>query len=110
MGYTTIDLYDLDMAVLGVFVLVTLACARITRLFTGDKISEKWRHRVIKKYGEGSLRAYWAFCEWCLGMPVAVVGGVVWALTTLPWQSWWLAVPAALAISHLIGLLHRLEG
>lgn len=98
------------MAVLGVFVLVTLACARITRLFIGDKLTEAWRRRIVNKYGEQSLMAYWVHCPWCLGMPVSVIGAIAWATTTLPWQSWWLAVPAALAISHLIGLLHRLEG
>ncbi len=39
IGYTTIDLYHVTMMVLGVFVLVTLASARITRIFVGDKIT-----------------------------------------------------------------------
>jgi hypothetical protein len=42
-------------------------------------------------------------------MWIAAPGAVLWAFLMLPTKDWWLAVPAALAMSYVTGLLSQLE-
>lgn len=98
------------MIIAGVFVLLTLAVARFTRVIVSDRIALGLRRWAVNKYGEESLRAYLLHCTWCTSFWAAFPAGIIWALTTLPWQWWWLALPGWLAMSYLTGLLARLEG
>jgi hypothetical protein len=98
------------MFTLGVFVLVTLGLARVTRLLTADRIFAGFRRWIVNRYGEDSMTAYWAHCPWCWGLWLSFLAAPLWAFTTLPLHWWWLAAPGAFAMSHLVGLMHRLEG
>lgn len=98
------------MWIAGVFVLMTLACARLTRLVVSDRLTLSWRQKVIKRFGEQSYAAYFIHCPWCVGMWISVVCSLTWAVYLFPVDQWWLAVPASFAMSHLVGLLSRLEG
>lgn len=98
------------MFTLGVFVLVTLGLARVTRLVTADRIFLGFRRWVINRYGDESLPAYFTVCPWCMGLWFSIPAAILWAFTTLPMHWWWLAAPAVFAMSHIVGLLHRLEG
>lgn len=95
--------------VLGVFVLLTFAVARLTRLVTADQITLPLRRWVVNRYGEESGRAYLIHCRACASVWIAFPVAVIWALATLPLQWWWLGVPAWLTMSHLTILLARLE-
>lgn len=98
------------MFTLGVFVLVTLGLARVTRLVTSDRFFLGFRRGVINRFGEDSLMAYLVHCVWCTGLWLSVPAAILWTVTTLPLHLWWLVGPAAFAMSHLVGLLNRLEG
>jgi hypothetical protein len=90
-------------------VLVTIAVARLTRLVTTDVIMLPLRRWVVNKWGEDSAMAYLIHCSWCSSMWIAAPGAVLWAFLMLPTKDWWLAVPAALAMSYVTGLLSQLE-
>lgn len=90
-------------------VIVALAVARITRLVTADRIFLFLRRWVVNKWGEESSVAYLVHCVWCTGIWIAFPAGVIWAVLMLPWQQWWLAIPAWLAISYVVGLVSQLE-
>lgn len=98
------------MFTLGVFVLVTLGLARVTRLITADRFMLGFRRWVINRFGQESLPTYLVHCVWCTGLWLSLPAGFLWAAATLPLHLWWLFVPAAFAMSHLVGLLNRLEG
>lgn len=89
--------------------LVTLAVARVTRLLVADQVFLFLRRWIVNKWGEESAMAYWAHCRWCASIWVAFPAAWLWAITALPWQWWWLALPAWMAMSHATGLLARLE-
>lgn len=89
--------------------IVALAVARLTRLVTADSIFLFLRRWVVNKWGEESSPAYLVHCVWCTSIWIAFPAGVTWALLTLPWRQWWLAIPAWLAISYFAGLVSRLE-
>jgi hypothetical protein len=91
------------------FVLLTLAVARLTRLVKGDQLTLGFRRWVIEKYGAESLQAYLVHCSWCTSMWVAMPAGIAWAFPMLPMRQWWLALPAALAMSYVAGLLSQIE-
>jgi hypothetical protein len=93
----------------GALALLTLAVARITRLIVSDEILLSFRRWVVNKYGEESKQALLVHCVWCVSIWVAFPAAIIWALLLLPWQLWWLFVPAALAMSHVTSLLSRLE-
>lgn len=95
--------------VLIALVLITLTVARLTRFIKGDQLTLGFRRWVVKRYGEDSKRAYLVHCSWCTSMWVALPGGVAWAFTMLPLRHWWLALPAALAMSYVAGLLSQVE-
>jgi hypothetical protein len=89
--------------------LVTLAVARITRLVATDRIMVSFRRWVVNRWGEESEAAYLAHCRWCASIWIGLPAAVGWAMLTLPLHLWWLAGPAWLAMSHVTGLLSRLE-
>ena len=95
--------------VLIALVLITLAVARLTRLTKGDRLTLAFRRWVINKYGEDSLQAYFVHCSWCTSIWWAIPGGIAWAFPLLPLRQWWLALPAALAMSYVAGLLSQVE-
>lgn len=118
-----------------VLVVYALAVARLTRLITADRITERprnwlvmrmwWRDcsychsgtpqeqgnnlRLHIRTAEKPLSVYLLTCGWCVSIWVsaAVTLLVVLLGATLPWLYW----PAvALAFSHITGLLSKLEG
>lgn len=95
--------------ILGVFVLLTIAVASTTRLVVADSISLPFRRWVVNKWGEDSWQATLVHCPWCASMWIAVPAGIIWALTTLPWRWWWLAIPAVLVMRYVTGLMSKLE-
>lgn len=95
--------------VLTSLVLVTLAVARGTRLIKSDRITLGFRRWVINRWGEESSQAYLVHCSWCISITLGALGGILWAFTMLPLLLWWLAAPAALAMSYVTGLLSQIE-
>lgn len=79
-----------------IFVVVSVATARLTRLVVDDKITETARHAVVKRLGADSRISYLVNCHWCTGVWAAAVvntaaaacdmtrGGVVgWGIGTM---------------------------
>lgn len=91
--------------------LAALATARLTRLITSDRLTERARlwvmTRVIMWRGEESLLAYLITCPWCVSVytGAAMAGG---------WYAWggqriFTAATAALAFSYVTGWLTARE-
>jgi hypothetical protein len=105
-----------------ILTLYVLAVARVSRLITSDKLTEKWRYRFVasrfrRAYGpdpgaeqmaQPPLLAYLAMCPWCISIWVGAVAAPVVAL----WgRSPWVWAPAfALAASYVTGFLAQREG
>jgi hypothetical protein len=89
------------------YLVYALAVARATRLIAEDKILETPRIWLLAKMKEGSLLEYGLTCRWCVSIWVAAVAAPI----AYFWGSApWFFVPAlALALSHVTGLLSRLE-
>jgi fatty acid desaturase len=88
-------------------VITVLAAARVTRLINEDKILDAPRNAIWRRLPENSMIAYWIGCPWCAGLWVCA--GAV-ALLYLYGHSIWYQAPAlALAASHIVGLLKKLE-
>lgn len=90
-------------------VIITLAVARLTRLIKEDEITVPFRRWVVKRWGDESRAAYLVHCSWCASISVGFPAAISWAFTMLPLQYWWLALPAALAMSYVAGLLSQIE-
>jgi hypothetical protein len=88
--------------------LAALATARITRLVTTDRITEAPRNRLLLRLKDDGLASYLITCDWCASVYIgaAVAGAGVWA----QWWTWTMAIPAALAFSHVAGYLASKEG
>lgn len=86
-----------------IIILAVLSTARLTRLFTGDRITEAFRLRA-ETWG---LKGYLFTCDWCLSMwlafPIAV-SAYLWGDT-----GGWLVVAGALSASYVTGWLAALE-
>lgn len=95
--------------VMASLILITLAVARLTHLVTKDELALPFRRWVISRWGDDSRLAYLVHCTWCTSIWVAIPGGISWAFTMLHPQLWWLALPAALAMSYVAGLLAQIE-
>lgn len=87
-------------------VAAVLAVARLTRLFTADRVTLAVRRSIVNKWGGDSWGSYLIHCPWCLGlwfaipiMPVAVLFPNRWVIAAL-------AIPAG---SYLVGLLSQAE-
>jgi hypothetical protein len=89
--------------------LITVAVARVTRLIAADRITVGLRRWVVNRWGEESEAAYLIHCRWCASIWIALPAAIVWAVLALPLHLWWLALPAWLGMSHVTGLLSRLE-
>lgn len=95
--------------------LAILAVARITRLFTEDRLLLAYRRWVVARWGEDSMAAYLAHCPWCTSIYVAtlIMPATVWGTlhTQYPTQPWYVTVGACLlsipAASHVAGMLNR---
>lgn len=89
--------------------LVTIAVARLTRLITVDVIMLPFRRWVVNKWGDDSSIAYLVHCSWCTSIWVSILPAVAWGILMLAPHEWWLALPAALAMSYVTGLLSQIE-
>lgn len=93
---------------LDTLVIAALAVARLTRLVTTDRITERPRNWVLQRLKAESLTAYLIVCDWCasfyVGLGVAAVGGLA-GLWTWAWT-----VPLGLAFSYVAGWLASKEG
>lgn len=108
------------MGDVGLFILLALACYRVTRLVTTDKITEPifdrlrfgLEHRWYAKHGpEGSdthfnsKLAFMLSCPWCLGFWVSGAGTLLVSLAyglDYPILTW-------LALSTIVGFLGRFD-
>lgn len=90
-------------------ILVTLAVARLTRLVTRDAIMLPFRRFIINRTGEESALAYLVHCSWCTSIWVSFPAAILWAVLMLPFTYWLVAIPAALAMSYVTGLLSQVE-
>lgn len=96
------------------FVIYALATARLSVLVTEDKITERIRNALVRRWaGTGdapreSYRAYLLVCQWCVSVWIGAVAALVWHLAgTEPWA----LVPAAgLAMSYVTGKLAQVGG
>ena len=104
----------------GLFVLLALACYRVTRLVTTDKITERFfdkirfglEHRWYAKHGPvgsdthfNSKLAFLLSCPWCLGFWVSGAGTLLVSLVyglDYPIITWF-------AVSTVIGFLGRFD-
>lgn len=87
---------------LGTLLLLALTTARLTRLVTDDRVTERLRVALARRRPEGML-AYFLYCPWCVSMYAgAVVAGSWWA-----WggQTWHTALMLALSASYTTGYL-----
>ncbi len=92
------------------FLLATLATARLTRLVNADTITATLRASWLTRFGARTTAGGFITCPWCVGFWAAllVTGTGVWAYTTNA-LAWW-AIPATvLAISWLVGVLAGLD-
>lgn len=80
-----------------------LAVARVTRLVTTDYITAPIRQWAVLKLGTASKGAYLITCDWCTSL---WIGAAAAPLAYWHGQNWWYLIPAAaLAYSHVTGLL-----
>jgi len=90
-----------------VLLLYMFTVCRLTRLVVGDKITEPFRTRIVRRFGETSQFTYLWFCAWCMSIWIAfLLAPLVHLVTDLPW---WLLPAVALSASQVTGLLHRAE-
>jgi hypothetical protein len=94
------------------FIVLVLASARVTRLITTDKISFPIRQKLAVKLGPQHWFVYLVHCHFCTSVWTSLAFSAYGiALLTLHANLWWWAVPAALAMSHLIApILWKFEG
>lgn len=92
-------------------VLVALATARVTRLVTADKLTERPRlwvlTQAIRWRGEDSLLTYLLTCAWCVSVYVGAGAATLWYVagdTRI-----FTACAAALAFSYVTGWLTSRE-
>lgn len=82
-------------------VVVSLAVARITRLVTADKLTERARVAVLRRLNPNGMLAYLAVCDWCASVYVAA--GVVSVYHFWEASIW---IYLALAASYVAGFLN----
>lgn len=93
-----------------VLALTLLAVARVTRLITSDRITERPRNFLLRKFlarNQESLTAYLMVCSWCSSVYVGAAAAGAWYVwgDTMCYQ----AVALALAASHVTGVLASRE-
>lgn len=93
--------------------LTMLAVARVTRLISADRVTERPRNAFARwavarsKADDGGLLAYLVFCPWCISVYTGAAGAAA-------WYAWgdtriFTAAVLALAASHVAGMLAGLE-
>lgn len=85
-------------------VLISLATARVTRLGTTDKITERFRVAAINRLGADKMGAYLIVCDWCMSIWIG-------AALTYGWHVWgesvWYQLSLmALSASYVAGFLN----
>lgn len=91
-----------------VAIIAVAACARITRLITRDRITQRPRMWLVNRWGIESLPAYLIQCDWCTGLwTAAVVMPAAWWWGHSPWLQLPLLV---LAAAHAVGWAASREG
>jgi Protein of unknown function (DUF1360) len=83
-------------------VVAALAVTRLTRLLVEDRITVKFRQRVLKRWGEESLPSYFIHCPWCMSIWVAALIMPVAAIWPNQWVIAILAIPAASLVAGLV--------
>lgn len=107
---------DLIATLLGVnsallFLIYAAAVARLAVLITEDKIAERPRNALIRRWsraGDESYRVYLLLCQWCISVWIAAVAAPVWYF--LGDNPWFLIPAAGLAFSYLAGKLSQFGG
>lgn len=91
-------------------VIVPLSTARLTRIILNDRIGQKLRDKVAKKFGTGSMIdyavsvCYWCLAVWTSALHVLVALAAFVAFGELPWHiAVLLYIPATLAVSDIAG-------
>lgn len=87
--------------------IAALACARITRMVTTDRITQVPRDWILMRLDPEGLPAYLVTCNWCVSVYTGAGTAAVGAWACL-W-SWWWAFPLALAFSYVAGFLASKE-
>lgn len=80
-----------------------LACFRLTRLITTDKLTDPWRQRIWDRHPVDHGLGFALSCDWCTSIYVAV--GILTARRFAP--STWKLAADGLAMSAITGLLAR---
>jgi hypothetical protein len=90
------------------FVLTSLAAARLTRLLVRDQFPPVavQRARVAARWGDESWQSYLANCSWCAGVYVSAgVTFCTWlTVDHLPVPVWWF-----LGVAMMVGLLAAVD-
>lgn len=89
------------------FVLLTLAAYRVWRLGAWDKVTERWRFRLVRfnRLGYRAGLAEFMQCPWCLGFWIVLAWWAAW----LAWPHGTLVAAAPFALSTAVGTLGRLD-
>lgn len=83
--------------------LIALSTARITRLITTDRITERFRNMVVRRLGQDSEISYLVFCDWCVSIYVGLsVSAAAWVLGSATAFS---VVAVGLSASYVTGWL-----
>ncbi len=88
------------------FVVLALACFRVTRLIVLDTITDPLRDLTVYRLPDSGFAGYVKVlfdCPWCVGFWVSIGGVIAWAIDSE--VTWWLSLP--FAISSIVGLLAR---
>jgi len=96
-----------------VFPLLALAVARVSGIITADRLTDKLRHRLARRWcgndpeqGCDSLRAYLITCQWCCSVWIGLALAVDWYLAPDAW--WTLIGLGGLAASQITGMISNL--
>lgn len=85
-------------------ILIMLATARITRLITTDRITERPRSAIIRRLDPQGVLAYLVVCDWCSSVYAgAAVAGAWWAWGD---STWFTVLLMALSASYAAGFLN----
>lgn len=91
------------MSTLVLLLVLSLGCARLTRLVVEDEITLKIRALAMKRLGRNSSIVYLLHCRWCSGMWVSGILCLFAAVTGLTgWATATLLVPAVAYGSNIV--------
>ena len=93
----------IGMPTLVLLLVLSLGCARLTRLVVEDEITLKIKALVVKRLGKDSSIVYLLHCRWCAGMWVSALLCVFSAVAGLTgWATAALLIPAVAYGSNII--------